>query len=71
MATSIRAAIDPDFTFIEYPIDVVEQFCVDLEKIFDPLTGNLLQGLNIDQEHFIRHEISRSKVDFNPGVWCL
>ena len=64
MATSIRASVDPNFSFKEFSISEVEHFCAELEKIYDPLSGNLLSPLSIEGESFIRHEISRCKVDF-------
>jgi hypothetical protein len=64
MATVIRGSIDPNFDFKEYSIAEVEQRCGELEKIYDPLSGNLVQPLNAEAEAFIRHEINRCKVDF-------
>lgn len=65
MATSIRASIDPDFSFQEFSIPEVEQFCAELEKIYDKESGKLAVELNQTQNNFILHEISRCKVDFN------
>ncbi len=64
MADSIRKTNDPSFTFRDYSIPEVEQWCVELEKIYDPLTGNLTISLPSEAESFIRNEINRCKVDF-------
>lgn len=64
MADAIRTSSDSLFQFKEYSIPEVEQWCIELEKIYDATTGRIVGVISTEAEAFIRHEINRCKVDF-------
>lgn len=64
LASGIRQGIDPKFTFRDYSIPEVEEWCARLGSAYDPINETLTRSLSIDEEAFVRHEINRCKVDF-------
>lgn len=67
LADAIRLTIDPAFKFTDYAAGHIESMCARLQKLYNPLDGSLARPLSIEEESFIRGEISRCKADF--GYW--
>ena len=64
IADAIRASSDPGFKFVEHSTAEVDEWNAKLDSIFDPNSGNFTRQPTVEEESWIRHEISRCKVDF-------
>jgi hypothetical protein len=64
LADSIRSTVDPVFAFEEYTVPEVQERVEALAGLYDPLTESTSRGLSVEEEAFVRHELSRCKVDF-------
>jgi hypothetical protein len=54
---------NPRFKFIEVPLDVVDQFVLELSRIYNQETGAITRRLTRDEDAFITHEVLRCKAD--------
>jgi hypothetical protein len=56
--------IDPGFGFKDYSPAEVDEWVEQLRPVYDPLKNILLRSLTVEEEAFVRHELSRCKADF-------
>lgn len=65
LASVLRKDIDPAFSFTDHSIGQVEEWNVRLDDAFDPVKGEQTRPLAVEEEAWVRHELSRCKADFN------
>lgn len=64
LADDLRRRVDPAFSYVDIPADRREGLIARLDSLWNPLEGTLARSLHVEEEAFIRHELTRCKGDF-------